>query len=400
MQRIRLHATTPEQRFGIYADIENMIVPGFLSCMIQVGDVRLSIRTLFPSDLFLLQHRVGFNQRDTEWRIWCLASCTWMLNGQIVLGDPNVAVLVAHSLRFLPSRSLDLLFSQFMGLTKRVNDAMEGLEAYCYEESSRTLWRQFGRVSPVSEAISGVPGIERLGSNHLQRMWMSYNSLEDTRIADEMAWSNAKLIASASSPKGVQKLDQHDKDRREEEAARRQAVMDKFFYLSRGIITQEQAEQKDTGFALQPKTKEQLEDEMRRWVAGEKDEHDLIVENYKNRIRQRIADEARRRHEQLLKVQQELAAEGQEDPGPLKLIGYTADQVGEILARRQHTPGVAHLPQIDNRHYIYDRWIDRQAGAGMLQVEGGSVVKEESPPEGDLNDQIARRRVTFGSIEE
>lgn len=401
MHRIRLYPTTPEQRRGVYADVENLLSPGFLACMVRINGVSISLRSFYPSDIFMLQHRVGGKSTDLEWRVWCLASCTWMINGQTILGEPNVAVRVAQTLRYFPSRSLDLLFSQFMGLVKRMNDAMEGLEAYCYEESSRTFWRQVGRRSPVSVSISGVPGVDHLGSNHIQRMWLSYNSMEDDRISDEMAWSNAKLIASAHSPKGVQKLDQHDKNRREEETARRQVVLDKFFYYTQGIITKEIAERKETGFSLQAKSKEQLEDEMRRWVAGEKDEHDLIVENYKNRIKQRIEDEKQQRHEQLLRVQQEMAAQGEEDPGPLKLVGYTVDQVGEIMSQQGRIPGVARIQQPDARDYIYDKWLERRAGQGMLQVDGEQVTKNESmePIPEDLNQQIAKRRVTFGSKE-
>ena len=113
-------AEAAERRRPIYTDVEALLSPGFLSHSMAVSGVSLAMRSLSPGDAFLLRHRVGTKHTDREWRDWVLASSIWMVDGQPLLEDPHATHRVYRSIRALPRRVSDILFSVFTGLFNRV----------------------------------------------------------------------------------------------------------------------------------------------------------------------------------------------------------------------------------------------------------------------------------------
>ena len=121
--------------------VEDLLFTGFLSHQVQVAGADLSLRSFSPGDTFLLRHRVGNWGSERNWKVWCVASSIWMVDGVNLLPYPHAINHVYHSVAALPGTTLDILFSVTMGLYARVSMAIRRTEAYCYEAYSRANWR-------------------------------------------------------------------------------------------------------------------------------------------------------------------------------------------------------------------------------------------------------------------
>ena len=381
-----LPKTTPEQRAPFYADVEDLTTIGFLSHTIGFAGARLSFRSLCSGDLFML--RTHGDSHD--WQTWMIASSVWMVNGYNLLGESNSTYYVYKKLCYAPQYILDILFSIVKGLFARQNKAIGAAEAYCYENASRFRWK--ASTGPFIGSMSGIPGADRFGLNSVMQMWRFFNEIEDRRNYDNVQWDGFKLAASASAPKGVQKIDKHDRNQREQEENRRQDVLDLFYYVQRGVILPDTKRTDIKSIALRAKSVEDLEAEMQRWVVGEDDSHDKAINQYKNAITDRYdheRDERAVRRDLLRRKHDEMES----DTKPKPLVGYTLDQLEHVVKGRK--PGVAQIysdPQ-GLQEKMYQRHL-QLAEKGLLDItdDGGLQAPKADP---QLMDLISNRQVPY-----
>lgn len=389
-----LPRSTPEQRSPFYEDTEALISPGFLAHSISIQGISLSFRSLGPGDIFLLRARVGNRGRDEAWKIWSIASSIWMINGYVVLGDANVAPRLAEMVRRLPRQTREILFSLVMGLFARQNRASDAVEPYCYESLSRYRWKSHGRQ--VLSSHAGIPGAEVIGSNHIQRMWTFYNEVEDQRHEEDTLWEGFKLSISPHAPKGVKKIDSRDRQVRQTEIDRRLGLLDRFYYTNIGVIRpvkKGEPTPADQVGLLAVKSVEDLEDEMKRWVTGQEDWHDKVVNDYKRRILVRYDEEKRIRAARAAVLQ---AAREQESMLPQsRMVGYTAEQLSEMLQGRQ--PGVRSVGSSPHivRESLYGKYLEKSPDSGLLHVVNGKLIAGGAEGGEGLADQIEGRQVPF-----
>lgn len=381
-----LQRTTPEQRYPLYRDVESFIAPGFLSQHVVINDTPIALRSLYPGDLFLLQARVG-NGGENDWKNWAIASSLWLVQGYVV-SEPNLIPRLYQMVKRLPNRARDRLFSIVVSMFDRQGKALEATEAYCYETISRYQWRTYGGHNPKDHM--GISGLDTLGTNHVQRMWTFYNAVEDQRIQDDRLWEGFKLSISPHT-KGVKKIDQKDIQQRREELNRRQEVQDRFFYVATGVLEiGPKGKVKDIPAGMAVKTVEDLEQEMYRWVIGEEDEHDRVVRGYKDRISKRQQEVTAARERQAARMREQY-----DDNAVLAstaLVGYTAEQLREVLKGRQ--TGVRSVMPGGGaaRDYLYEKYIERPADSGMLQAEDGQLKAAGGK---NLTPHIENRQVSF-----
>jgi hypothetical protein len=389
-----LAPTTYEQRSPLYADAEALLEQGFLSHTVTLHGIKLALRSLNPGDLFLLRSRIGKGP-TLEWKLWTIAQSVWLLDGFLVLNQPMVAVSLVAKLRQLPKNTLNILHSITTGLYNRQTKAVLAVEPYSYEPASRYHWIALRGSQGLNH--SGVPGAEHLGRNAVQQMWAFFNEVEDQRRQEEVLWEGFKLSISPHAPKGIQKMDAKDKQRRKDEASKRQAVQDKFFYETLGLLKKPLKPTGD-GAVTVAKSTEDLEAEMYRWVAGEDDAHDQVVKAYKQRIiDERVAEKADREKRLALLREQQLKIE--EDIGPTRITGYSVEQLGEILKGRGDGKSgarrVQDAPPIQD--YLYSKYLERGASAGLLKPEDGALKSTAEPgaPTQDLMGLLTNRQVGF-----
>lgn len=362
---MQLPKTTPEQRQEIYADVRDLIVPGFLAHPVSVNGARFVLRTLDATDWYLLRYRAhGLVGR--EFKAWAVAVSIWMVDGVIVLDQEDVLYEIYGMCVRLPTSVLDDLQGVVDGLMRRLRKATECIEGYLYETESRQLWKTEGQVI-LGRADRG--GVAR-SRNPIVRLWVYYNQLEDEREHEDYLWSLTKFIVGPHAPKGIKKIHAKDRQRETDVAARRQRLLDRTYYEAKGILKKEPRQLKGprkTNEYRVAETEQELQEEMRRWVAGEKDEHDLVIDGIKRRIREDV--EARREQEE--QRRRELAEAMQnEGVSPSQIVPLTGEAgqafVDRIKARMHGTKVVAPGP---THNHAYDKYIKNAPQAGALHVD-------------------------------
>jgi hypothetical protein len=237
-------------------------------------------------------------------------------------------------------------------------------------------------------------------------MWRAFNEVEDQRRDDESLWEGFKLVASASAPKGVKKIDQQDRNRRKAEEDRRQMVLDRFYYMTKGIISGKTEKGSDLSEDLPAlvyasKDPELLADEMYRWVTGQEDAHDQVVSAYKRQIRERHEAEKAAREARRLELQRK-QKELEESGMPNRLIACTAEQLEHML--RDRKPGIRTV--VDgkgaiNPERLYDKYVAKQPNSGLLQgTADGKVVDPTGVTKEVLQDLVNSRQVPFSVSKE
>jgi len=410
-----LPKTTEKQREAHWADVDAMLSPGFLSHTGTVGAVTLCIRNPSEADLWLLRQ---WHPNARSWFDYAndlITRCVWCVNGVVVIGDQAASKVVHTILNKDGDAILSKLFYVVLGLFIRRRKAERDVYAYIYETSSRLAWRATPANQFVGTAFGSLPGVEKLGVNAVQGVWTAYNKAEDQRILDLTQWSYTKNIMSCHAPKGVKKIEDRDKKELEKRLEDHQKILDRFYYRSIGHLDMnDEAYEKDDGSLEDGQirvahTPEELADEMHRWVTGEYDQHDRIVKEYKEDIRNRMLQERKQRERRLaqIRVEAEMAAKtfGYDTARP-KVVGYSFDEVQQLLKEKgvSMKPGardVGFTPS--RRERAFDRWVEENPDAGNLVSDGDSLTvdlpgsRTAAPPanprpKASLQEQISRRR--------
>lgn len=391
-----LPPTTYEQRASLYEDLITLLTNGFLTHRCNLGGSIIAIRNLNTADSFFLKHSVVEND-DGQWMLWTVSRAVWMIDGFIFLGEKNYAYYVYQQIKHLPRKMITRLFRLVVSLTKAVSEQHSLIEAFYYEEHSRSLWTQIKHLSLPNDKVSGITGSETIGINHIQRLWVSLNTYRDKVIEERKEWANAKFIASASAPKGVDKINKKEQSAMQQEENTRKRFLDEFYYRQTGVITDEKDDPTSKRVVKSASTPDELEDEMRRWVSGEYDDHDRIVSAYKNKIKQKHEIELRDRQQRLADVQRELEEEGEDIISLSPLIGYTKDQLKELLVEKGHNEDgkkVARVMYQDQSTNLYNKHIGQRAGTGKLKVKDGKIVVKGQ--DNSLMEDVAKRSVKGG----
>lgn len=381
----------------MYEDLLHLLVPGFLSTTVELEGHRFGLRSLSHSELNFLRHCVRDN--DPMWRYHLAAHSLWMVDGIPLLESKGLAHKVAldHLLRSDKALVRAMIGTAY-GFYTRMREAHHYLEAYLYEDESRRLWRGLNAGQYPLYTKASIPGIERLGLNTLQSSWVSWNRLEDDREAQEYVWSNTKVMVSLQSYKGYEKLHSRDQNREQNEESRRQSVIERarrrFLYGEEGTPVTGHSED-----VRRARTKEELEDEMKRWIMGELDEHDQIVEAYKNRIRDEQLERERQK-EAILEELRARRAQEEQDLGASKplLRPITPEEMAAMRAG-QPTSGAKFITEADPVSRTFNRYLRPTVQAGNLSVDSAGRIIEKPPtvaaPAQSLDEQIASRKVVL-----
>lgn len=389
-----------DARRFLYADVESLLNIGFLSHTVEINGVSLSLRSLGPGDLFLLRTRVGSQDLEVSWKTWTVASSIWMVNGWNLLGEKNAVPQLYSLVQTFPKPVLDKLFYTTMGLFARVGVAVRRTEAYCYEHYSRGLWGFCGRRSPASQSLSGVPGTDSLGANYVQRMWLAFNLGEDDRLQHKQAWASAKLVASAQSPKGIRRINQTDENfDKQEERRRKDAISrmvneamygEEFDEVTGDMVVVVRGHAVKVPRIKTARTTEDLEEQMRMWVAGEKDFHDLVVDSYKERIKTQFDEEKRQREQSSEQLPQGVY-------GGTSVVGYTPDQLVEIRPDLFRSRGGKRVFDGSAPIAVYSKWVGQEATAGKLEADEFGVRERDLDDQPTLQDKVGSRRPAFST---
>jgi hypothetical protein len=162
--------------------------------------------------------------------------------------------------------------------------------------------------------------------------------------------------------------------------------MDRVHYEAIGAIPKPRTAEKRVRERFQDvimaETPEELREDMRRWVAGIKDDHDRVVDRVKSRIRQEV--EATRRAE---RERQESLTRMLEEEGVTRtqLVPLTGEAGQKFLERvRSRVPGLSRVHDDHGHNSAYDKYIGNNPAVGDLYVNEDGELASRSPVTPDM----------------
>jgi len=383
-----------EARRFLYADVETMISSGRLTQTVSLDGNTIVFHTLMPSevdDLLLRSEHTGTG----TWARMHIASSVYMINGFVVepqYGNNQAMHVYNEWARDVRDEYVEVLYAYITSLRFRLERAVKVTDAYCHEAYSRSLWRMVGRKTG-----------ER---NIIQQLWTAYNETEDRLDADNRTWAHTRAIAGSMSSKASKSLlEASNKWERQREDRARRIIEDAVNRIISG--TKEEQEPMTVTVNGQtyivPKvhaaqTVEEMEEEMVRSMRGEKDYHDMLVEQYKESHRNRL-EEARQKQREAIAAAWGDHEEGLQ--GETRFVGYTPDQLASInpdmLRKKPNTQRAAVSPEQER----FTEYLGAEIKVGWL---GHNAVPEEAKTStrtndtgdgGSLQDKISRRIPTL-----
>lgn len=376
---ILLPETTYELRKFLYKDVEELIFPGFLSHKVKLGSSRVVMRSLHPGDTHMLELRAA-GQRMREWKLWSVAMSIWMIDGRNLLTVDDAAPWVYDQIKLLPEVILDRLFSVVLALFKRVNKAMDAVEAFTYEDRSMAIWQNLHGDHPRNHV--GIAGVDKMSTNPVQRIWMYVCQIEDYVREEKREWERTWAIVGVWASKGgMNKIRSSQAEADQDRERIKQETRDLFYYRSIGLLPEEETESKGEESSTpairgRKKSLAELQDEYKRWVTGDQDFHDQIVEDYK----QRILDAKKQREEDLRRQREEFERRYEEEygdePDATSLVAYTPEQLQEVLSKRDRKQGVGWVPSSAyvKQHTFTDKYL-KEADPGLVEVDDQGRVR-------------------------
>jgi len=381
------------RRRFLYNDVESLLTDGFLHAPVHLNGCVLTFRTLPIQRIPQLRARCESITLKGDVMRWILSSSLWMVDGYDVFDDKNAAYHLNNEFfKGLRLEHLNALFDVYNALQNRLDRAMFLSESYCYENYSRALWRLQGRRTFQTD------------DNNIRRMWVAYNIAEDEYLSDLRHWEHTRAQVGAVSGKGAQHLSRElERLKAREEDNRQKHIVDT---LNKVLYGQDWdgkvkvkivvgGEEFIVDHIQAARSFDELDDQMRRFIDGQKDAHDLVVDEYLNRIHENVA---RRKAEYEAALQ---AARNQEGyvsgtSGTTTLVGYTPDQLAELGMSVQSVKSDG--PNSAIASHLYDKVVGSEIKAGWISTT--QMPEEYGKDSGGttLQDKLSARKPNLESL--
>jgi len=328
----------PEVNPEVYRDVESLLFRGFLILPAEINGVQFLFKSINHREFEYLQWASGTlgemtgKSMDRYYSAF-MAYGVFMIDGQNILPDRDQWVpKLQEVFSGFPTGARGKIIRHLSEVNSKAAGAVTLTEAYQMENYSRFRWAQYRGLDPMSSTSTGILGTERLGLNFAQLVWRALNYYEDTRDSAEREWDNAKFIGSCFAGKGIQKIYNQDKDRRQKEREERVKRRDQ---LIRQVVLREDPDKaKESGRYVMnvARSVEELADQLEKNLRGEKDWHDEVVAREEARLRSEMT--ARQ------KKIQELAREREKEQArpyaaSSELTGLTKEEVAQRIQRKR-----------------------------------------------------------------
>jgi len=316
-----------------YKDLENLLYTGFIPLKMKIGGTNLVLKSISDFEYDYIKLVSGVKEDplyNFNFHIYYLYHSLFMVNGLSVFENSNgVTVDVIKLLRTFPNFLMQAVFDELDKLAIRLSNCSHKVEQYSLSSESRYNWRFRKKMMMNSSNATGIVGSDKLGLNQFQKFWMVLNINEDNSESFEEKYSLAKFLASFTDPKGVKKIESADKVRKEEEADKKERL--------RVIGTDEEVK-----FLSGPTdTRKGIVAELEKQMRGEKDEHDVAIEEYEKNLRMNMLSQM----QEMKNIRDKKRKEGNFKSEEARAI--TAEEMAERLAKR-HQTGNTFIDSDDN----------------------------------------------------
>lgn len=285
--------------YEVFSELEVYLNQGFLVTHANVHGMHFIFKSLNDVELKLLElmrtpQGLGLKSKVTH-EDYFIGYSIFMLNGENMLVDrPACLSKMANVVAKIPHGQKLKIIKKLSELNDKVIRLYPLVEVYCHELRTRIKWSTHKRQLLNMPALTGIPGTEKLGLNTAQRTYMALSEIFDRREQAENEWNNAKFIAGAFVGREINKVHDKDRSRVTKEKSDIQELKFKVLnaYLNRddpyvddedeggGVVSLPDGRQAKVVSRRQATTAQELALELSAALSHEKDEHDLIVDQY------------------------------------------------------------------------------------------------------------------------
>lgn len=279
----------------VWRELEEYLYTGFLYSPARVlgrSFVLKSVNHLELRNINMMRPAAGSPpQVRATFRAAMIAHSLFIIDGVNVLHnradhfDKLMRVVSA-----IPAQIQDKIVENISYINARAMRLHPLVEPYCQDNRSRFHWMQLGSVPLHSSKITGIPGTDDLGMNHCQQTWTALNRLADIREEAEKQWAYAKFVGSCFNGKGVRQVDEQDKARKNRE---RQEFEENRMRVIRDYLNKSSGQRDESADLILPdgrkaivegrfraESAEDLAEQLSAALSGEKDAHDIIIEQH------------------------------------------------------------------------------------------------------------------------
>lgn len=376
----------PEVNPEVFRDVEPLLFKGFVYAAASINDVPFVFKSLnhhefeqlnmMGVDLRTVGRNVGHKAVLKQFNTF-LAFGVLFFDGINVLSERGKYLSqIAEMFGEFNETIRRKVIYHLSEINRRANRAVLLTEAYAMEPQSRLRWAQYKGAGLMSPAVTGIAGTDALGMNWSQLMWRAINHFEDQKDAAEREWENAKFIASSMAGKGMQKVYTQDKQRRKHEREDRLERRDKILRFA--LLNEAPSDGSKVGAMVVARTVEELTTQLKRDLQGEKDWHDMVVDQMERRSK----DDHKARMQAVRDRHASLAAEH----GPRSVIGGT-------VAKEGLTPDEVKF-RIDRRRQLAAQALAAQAALPELHDPKMAQFLDKWAKDQDDGSQVAPLSIT------
>ena len=291
-----------------YQDLRQVIEYGFLSFKILINHRYITFRSPSLKDFELMESYSLRSVRD----LILIARCIYSI-GYVKINQDRDFYQMIEFCKTIPLSCFNKIVLYIYAITNRLRNAGILLEGFCYETESRQLWKTWMSKNRFQKEVSDGD------FDTLQLAWIIWNESEDLKAIEDAHWQRSLFVASAMAS-GVDKIKAKWKNQEELENKRREEVK-KYARMGKPMP-------KDAKDVVLDQN-EKLIEEMRRWLAGEEDEHDKVIREHKEFMKEQIT-----KAKTYAEEQRQIAIEKKEEIQAIPLVGYSLEDI------KQKTGGI------------------------------------------------------------
>lgn len=299
---------------SVWEDLERYLFDGFLTSRAEVQGQSFVFKTVNLSELRYMNflQKMGSNSTNSpEFRATFIAHSIFLVNGSNALYErPKHIERLIKTIKKLQPAVLEKTIERLTILNEKANRLFPLIEVYVNENRSRYRWYQI-RDSQINDpSVTGIAGSDVAGMNFAQLTWVALNRIQDLKESAEKDWQHAKFIGGCFAGKGIRAIEDRDKTRLERERVEREELKMKVLYqylnrTSGDDSLKEQVSLPDGRLANvesrhRAESAEELARQLTSALNNEKDAHDLAIEAYEKKMRER-AQEIEEERKQLLR---------------------------------------------------------------------------------------------------
>lgn len=263
-----------------YEIIERIIVNGFLTAEMRPDGCYLVMKNMTDHESTMLD--IFRDAKVPGEDVCCkLAMCTFSLDGECFIASRgDVIHCLMNFWRDAPVSLVSSAVDAIRGINDRYYDVLSFLEGFCYTERSRYLWRIY-----KEGGVPGMLGARATGMNAVQENWAIVNRELDSEKDYEREFNLFLMVSSSFNPKGAKVLSRnYEVSRNEAEELRREIA--KCGYDHKRV----EEEKHKADWTVPIRSREDLVRELYRQMRGEKDRHDLFIDKWMEKQRERVEE--------------------------------------------------------------------------------------------------------------